>query len=108
MSVRSQVVKSRNSESSNPSRCSYATSDNRRCTMLRHATHPSLCLFHAREERHLIEADRIGPELASISGDFRTVTDINHALAKLWELLSHDRISRKRAGTLHTLRSHDR
>ena len=61
--------------------------------------HPALCLFHAREERRL-EADRVGAELASISGEFRTNADINHALGKLWDMLARDCISRKRAATM--------
>lgn len=81
-------------------RCSYSTSDKRRCTMLLHPSHPTLCLFHARQERLLLESQRVGNELKSISGEFRTTTDINHALGKLWEMLAHDRIPRKRAATL--------
>ena len=81
-------------------RCSYSTSDNRRCKMFRHASHPALCLFHARKERLLLESERVGPELTSISGEFRTTTDINHALGKLWDMLAHDRIPRKRAATM--------
>ena len=68
--------------------------------MLRHDSHPSFCLFHARKERILLESDRVGPELASPSGDFQSFTDLNGALAQLWTLLAHDRISRKRAATL--------
>src|SRR5215475_8672451 len=83
-----------------PNRCSYSTSDNRRCTMLRHESHPHLCLFHARVERRILEADRVGAELASISGEFRTHADINHALGRLWDMLAHDRIPRKRAATM--------
>ncbi len=102
MSVQHQVKPSRRSSSQivNSNRCSYSTSDNRRCTMLRHDSHPSLCLFHAREERRILEADHVGNELASLSGEFRTTTDINHALGKLWDMLAHDRISRKRAATM--------
>ena len=68
--------------------------------MLLHPSHPTLCLFHARQERLLLESQRVGNELKSISGEFRTTTDINHALGKLWEMLAHDRIPRKRAATL--------
>ena len=38
-----------------------STSDNRRCTMLRHDFRPALCLFHVREQRCL-EADRVGAD----------------------------------------------
>lgn len=102
MSVHLQSKTSRrsSSRSSNSNRCSYCTSDNRRCAMLRHNSHPALCLFHAREERRILEADRVGNELATLTGEFRTTTDINHALGKLWNMLAHDRISRKRAATM--------
>lgn len=98
MSAQSQVNTSVSVVADSP-HCTFRTSDNRKCTMLRHASHPSLCLFHARKERLLLESTRIGPELASLSGEFRTHADVNHALTKLWELLAHDRISRKRAAT---------
>ena len=102
MSVQHQLKASRRSSSriANSNRCNYCTSDNRRCTMLRHASHPSLCLFHAREERRILDAERVGNELASLTGEFRTTTDINHALGKLWDMLAHDRIERKRAATM--------
>ena len=102
MSTQSRIKVARPSvpQTANANRCSYKTSDNRRCIMLRHESHPSLCLFHAREERRILEADRVGAELASISGEFRTNADINHALGKLWDMLAHDRIPRKRAATM--------
>jgi hypothetical protein len=81
-------------------RCTFSTSDNRHCTMLRHDSHPSFCLFHARKERILLESDRIGPELAPPSGKFHSFTDLNESLTQLWNLLAADRISRKRAATL--------
>ncbi len=57
--------------------------------MLRHTSHPSLCLFHARVESHILDSERVGNELASISGEFRTHSDVNHALGKLWDMLAH-------------------
>ena len=81
-------------------RCAFSTSDNRRCTMFRHDSHPSFCLFHARQERILLESDQIGPELVPPSGKFHSFTELNDSLTRLWTLLADDRISRKRAATL--------
>ncbi len=41
----------------NPNRCQFETSDGRRCRMLRHNGHPTLCLFHARDEMQLLESN---------------------------------------------------
>ena len=81
-------------------RRTFSTSDNRRCTMFRHGSHPSFCLFHARQERILLESDQIGPELVPPSGKFHSFTELNDSLTRLWTLLADDRISRKRAATL--------
>ena len=110
MSVRTQVPsipsssspesESPISKNQRPPRCTFSTSDNRRCTMLRHDSHPSFCLFHARKERILLESDQIGPELVPPSGKFHSYTELNDSLTRLWTLLADDRISRKRAATL--------
>jgi hypothetical protein len=81
-------------------RCNHLTSDGRRCRMPRSETHPALCLMHAREEQQLLELDRIGAELASLSGHFKTSTDVNHVLGKLFTLLANNRIPPRNAATL--------
>src|SRR5262249_29633161 len=88
------------SRKTDSNRCSFSTSDNRRCAMLLTSSHPSLCPFHARQERHILEAEKVGNSLSSISGEFRTHADVNHVLGKLWDMLAHDRIPRKRAATM--------
>src|SRR6266700_2880199 len=45
--------------------CLFSFSDGRQCRMLRHKDHATLCIFHARAERQLIEADKLGREIAS-------------------------------------------
>src|SRR2546430_7382424 len=109
MSVRTQVpsIPSSSAESESPvsknqrpPRCTFSTSDSRRCTMLRHDSHPSFCLFHARKERILLEADQIGPELVPPSGKFHSYTELNDSLTRLCTPLADDPISRKRAATL--------
>src|SRR5258708_20127213 len=66
--------------------CQFSFSDGRQCRMLRHQSHPSFCLIHAREEQQLLPEEEIGQELMSISGQFRTTTDTNHFLGKLLNL----------------------
>jgi len=84
-----------------PNRCAFETSDGRRCRMLRHRDHPSLCLFHARDEMQLLESTRLGSELSSsISGNFLTATDVNFVLGKLFKALAQKRISHRDAATL--------
>ena len=85
----------------NPNRCQFETSDGRRCRMLRHNGHPTLCLFHARDEMQLLESQRLGSEIASsISGDFMTATDINFVLGKLFTALAQNRIPPRNAAIL--------
>jgi hypothetical protein len=99
--------KKNDQESSAPSsslavnRCCFETADGRRCRMVRAATHPTLCLFHARDEQQLLESHRLGAEIASsISGDFMTATDSNFVLGKLFTALAQNRIPRRNAATL--------
>jgi len=90
-----------NSTPESLNRCAFETSDGRRCRMLRHRDHPSLCIFHARDEMQLLESSRLGSELsASISGNFLTATDVNFVLGKLFKALAQKRISHRDAATL--------
>jgi hypothetical protein len=92
---------SRSRNSVDPSNlCQFSFSDGRQCRMLRHESHSSLCLIHAREERQLLDLEEIGDELASISGEFRTTTDINHVIGKLFKLVATGRIPARRAENL--------
>jgi hypothetical protein len=80
--------------------CQFSFADGRQCRMFRHESHGSLCLVHAREEQQLLAQDEIGEELESISGEFRTTTDINHVLGKLFKLVANGRIPARRAENL--------
>ena len=81
--------------------CQFPFADGRRCRMLRHSGHDSLCIFHARAEGQLIESRRLGTELSqTVSGDFMTATDINHALGRLYTAVAEDRIPIRNANTL--------
>jgi hypothetical protein len=89
------------SDSSNPDFCQFPFADGRRCRMLRHKDHPSLCLFHARDEQQFLESQHLGAELAvSLSGDFFTATDVNHVLGKVFSALAQDRIPLRKAVSL--------
>jgi hypothetical protein len=80
--------------------CQFSFADGRQCRMFRHESHASLCLVHAREEQQLLAQDEIGEELESISGEFRTTTDINHVIGKLFRLVANGRIPARRAENL--------
>jgi hypothetical protein len=80
--------------------CQFPFADGRQCRMFRHESHPSLCIVHAREEQQLLELDRIGAQLASLSGEFTTATDINHVVGKLFKLVAANRIPRRNAELL--------
>ena len=81
--------------------CQFPFADGRRCRMLRASGHPSLCLFHARDEQQLVESTQLGAELAaSLSGRFLTATDINFVLGKLFTALAQNRIPARNAAIL--------
>src|SRR6266852_1471163 len=60
--------------------CQRQFSDGRRCRMLRMDGHPSLCPFHVREEKQLIEADKLGAELVGFD-ELLFFTDVEGAQA---------------------------
>jgi hypothetical protein len=81
--------------------CQFPFADGRQCRMLRHKDHPSLCLFHAREEQQLLESPKLGAEIsASLSGSFYYATDINHVLGKVFAAFAQRRISQRDAATM--------
>jgi len=83
----------------NSNKCLRQFSDGRSCRMLRKNGHPTLCVFHAREEQQLLESDKLAAEFASLSGKLNTVTDINHVLGKVFTALAEKRISQQAAAT---------
>ena len=100
-----------------PRRCQFSFADGRRCRLPRWETHPTLCISHARAgcglhleptkqeakaTLHLQPAQmtNLAGELAPLSGDFRTATDVNHALGRLFSLLAQNRIPRRNAVAL--------
>jgi hypothetical protein len=87
--------------STNSEFCHYTFSDNRRCRMLRHTNHPTLCPFHARDEQQLLESHNLGAQIAtSYTGDYLTAADINHVLSKVFTALAQNRIPQRTAATL--------
>src|SRR5229473_3351045 len=85
--------------------CRFSFADGRTCRMFRQQDHPSLCIFHARAERQVIESDRLGSELAtSLTGRFMTATDINFVLGKLFKAIAQNRIPPRNAANLAFVR----
>jgi hypothetical protein len=82
------------------STCRFAFSDARSCAMPRWKKHRLYCLFHARQEQQLIDADQLGQELATFTGEFRTSTDLNRALGNLFKAVAHNRIPPRNAAVL--------
>ena len=81
--------------------CQFSFADGRTCRMLRQPDHPSLCVFHARAERQLLESDCLGSELAaSLTGGFMTATDINFVLGKLFKAIAQNRVQPRVAANL--------
>jgi hypothetical protein len=81
--------------------CQFSFADGRTCRMLRQQDHPTLCIFHARAERQIMESDRLGSELASsLTGGFMTATDINFVLGKLFKAIAQNRIQPRNAANL--------
>ncbi len=84
---------------SSTNKCLRQFSDGRSCRMSRKKGHPTLCIFHAREEQQLLESDKLAAEFASLSGKLNTITDINHVLGKVFTALAEKRISHQAAAT---------
>lgn len=81
--------------------CQFPYADGRQCRMLRREDHPTLCVYHAREENQLLESQQLGAELsATLSGNFLTATDVNHVLGKLFTATAQNRIPPRNAATL--------
>ena len=92
-------------------RCEHTDYAGRRCRMIRSATHPNLCHWHAvSEERKLLEAReraaRTGPEfnvayrLFGPVQDMRSAAAINHVLGRLVQLLAENSISVRRGSMI--------
>jgi len=88
------------SDPKDSARCLFTFADGRRCCMPRCATHPALCFHHAREERQFRDADLVSAELSSLSGEFKTASDINHVLGKLFALFAQGRLPTRNAAIL--------
>ncbi len=86
--------------------CQFPFADGRLCRMLRQEDHPALCAFHARDERQLLESTRLGEEIsATLTGNFLTSSDVNHALGKVFTAVAQGRLPRHTGDTLAYLGS---
>src|ERR1700740_3280722 len=92
-SAHAQLLALRSQQREGPNRCQFTFSDGRNCRMPRAADHHSYCVHHSREDRQLLEAERIGDLLAaSPSGEYLTATDVNSVLGKLYTAIALNRI----------------
>jgi len=84
-------------------RCSYTSTDGRRCRMFRSSDHPDLCHHHAVRELRSLDQATLEPLAAEILGpirDFRSAAAINAAVANMFVLLADGRLDTKRAAVL--------
>jgi hypothetical protein len=84
-------------------RCTYRTSDNRRCRMLCAKDHPELCHHHAQMELRALERSVANPLAREILGsltDLRSGAALNQALGNLFVLRADGRVSARRSGSL--------
>jgi len=79
-----------------PQRCQFFFADGRRCRAPRCEEDPALCLRHARALPQPVQSIDLAPP----SGEFRTATDVNRALGKVFLLLAQNRIPRRNAVAL--------
>jgi len=80
--------------------CAFEYAGHRRCRMPRWEHHSAFCLLHAREEEQLLNSEEVGRELATLTGGFKTASDVNHVLGKLFTLRAQNRIGRRDAVVL--------
>jgi hypothetical protein len=101
--AQTEIFLSTSSPSRKPSRdglCQFPFADGRACRMPRWNKHRTLCVYHARGEQQLLAADQAARQLVSLSGEFKTASDINHVLGKLFSLVAKNRIPHRDAVAL--------
>ena len=82
-------------------RCTFTTSDGRRCTLLVYSGHSSLCHQHLRKELEATPpSEDIAAGILSSIQNFQSATAINAALGKIFALLAAGRIKRQDALTM--------
>ena len=77
-----------------PPRCTFTTGRGHRCRMVALSGTPYCFSHQPKPEPDLV----IAPELAQAAGTLSSPEDVHRALAKIFHLLSEDRISLKKAG----------
>lgn len=82
--------------------CQFTFANGRMCGLPAHPKHDGLCLNHARTAsfKHEVRKQDLSREICSPAGDYITQIDINHVLGKLFDALTANRISVKRAASL--------
>ncbi len=89
---------------SDQKRCCYIHPSGRRCAEYLAPSHDSLCLYHSRREQErehrTPEAKAIVAQVLGTREQFKTATQVNDALAKLFALRSRKLISQRDAHLL--------
>ncbi len=80
--------------------CTYRSPSGRRCRLPRADSQSALCLRHAKLEQQSRDVSQTAAELQTLTGEFKTATDVNHVLGKLFTLLSNDRIPPRKGAVL--------
>jgi hypothetical protein len=81
--------------------CQFQFANGKCCGMPAHPNYDGLCLNHGTiHQRATAREEDLYNELASPSGAFLSQAEINQALGKLFEALSANHISTRRAATL--------
>lgn len=84
--------------------CQFTFANGRMCGLPAHPKGEGLCLTHFRachsKDKPEQREDDLSAELARPAGDYITQIDINHVLGKLFDALSANRISYRRATSL--------
>ena len=82
------------------SECTYTFSDGRQCRIPRRNGH-YLCVFHARKEAQLLNAEQAGQEIAAyLTGSYISACDLASAMARLFSAVAQGHLKPKTAATL--------
>ena len=82
--------------------CAFNFADGRRCTNLRHNSHQTLCLSHAKKLNPSPPPNEaLGAKISeALQGDFITACTLNTALAQLFTAVAQGKVKPKTANAL--------
>ena len=80
--------------------CSFSFIDGRRCLSPRRDSHSQLCAFHARKEAQALAGEKVGEDIAFLSGEYVSAGDLSFALSRLFAAVAQGHVKPKTASTL--------